>query len=100
MAGRAAQQAMMARRYGLAESVQETPAPAEVSAPAPEPESPAAEPSQAGFADEVAAATVDRVMEHVEAGEWDAAEVYVAEEDGKGRTTLLAALEAFSEAQD
>jgi hypothetical protein len=84
---------------GTREASQEAPEPAPVPDPAPEPEPAAEDDSAPSFADEVADSTVDEVMAKVEAGEWDAAEVYVAEQDGKGRTTLLSALEAHDEGE-
>lgn len=75
---------------------QEASEPAQVPDPDPEPETAGDEPTQGGFAAEVAELSVTEVMAKVEAGEWDPAEVFVAEEDGKGRSTLLRALEAHA----
>lgn len=78
---------------------QEPAEPAQVATPDPEPETPGDEPSQGGLVAEVAELSANEVMDRVEAGEWDPAEVYVAEEDGKGRVTLLRSLESFAAGQ-
>ena len=71
----------------------DTPAPA--LDPVPEPDDGEAD----AFATEVAALSIDDVMDRVVAGEWGAVEVYAVEEDGKGRVTLLRSLEQFAAEQ-
>ena len=78
---------------------QEPTEPAQVADPGPEPEAAGDEPTQGELVAEVAELSVNEVMAKVEAGEWDPAEVFVAEEDGQARVTLLKALESFAASQ-